>query len=295
VSPAGPSRGRALQAPANKTGDQEMLETRSSGGSPSPRRKAREGPSTRSSRPVPATEAIRKDGESRQPHGSLSRPPVAIRSSGTGATANMPVVLPGGENHSGPAATRRRGSGPCACTACRSQRGTVLSQGVVLTIVSSWQKSEERRRPRGRTQQRETGAACRSETRRGATFDAGMTTLPMEGALDHQYLRRPSRVDVGGWSWPCSRRRFLTSVSGGLLLQAKASRGNARMQEGRRSAVTGASEDVSSVDVSGRERPDEKWKPTHPKCVGRRETRHASAGPRKGTAPVDRRTRRGCP
>jgi hypothetical protein len=85
--------------------------------------------STRSARPVPAMEAVCKDGESRQPHGSLSRPPVAIRSSGTGATANLPVVLPGGEIHSGPATIRRRGSGPCACMACRSQRGTNLSNG----------------------------------------------------------------------------------------------------------------------------------------------------------------------
>jgi hypothetical protein len=85
--------------------------------------------STRCSRPVPTMEAIRKDGESRHPHGSLSRPPVAIRSSGTGATANLPVVLLGGESHLGPATIRRRGSGPCACTACRRQRGTDLSNG----------------------------------------------------------------------------------------------------------------------------------------------------------------------
>jgi len=92
--------------------------------------------STRCSRPVPTMEAIRKDGESRHPHGSLSRPPVAIRTSGTGATANLPVVLLGGESHPGPAAIHRRGSGPCACTACRRQRGTDLSNWVVLTIVS---------------------------------------------------------------------------------------------------------------------------------------------------------------
>jgi hypothetical protein len=85
--------------------------------------------STRCSRPVPTMEAIRKDGESRHPHGSLSRPPVAIRTSGTGATANLPVVLLGGESHPGLATIRRRGSGPCACTACRRQRGTDLSNG----------------------------------------------------------------------------------------------------------------------------------------------------------------------
>jgi len=46
--------------------------------------------STRCARPVPTMEAVCKDGESRHPHGSLSRPPVAIRTSGTGATATCP-------------------------------------------------------------------------------------------------------------------------------------------------------------------------------------------------------------
>jgi len=85
--------------------------------------------STRCARPVPTMEAVCKDGENRHPHGSLSRPPAAMRSSGTGATANQPVVLLGGENRPGLATIRRRQPGPCACTACRSQRGTVLSKG----------------------------------------------------------------------------------------------------------------------------------------------------------------------
>jgi len=109
VSSAGSSRGSALQTPANRIGDQEVLETQSSWGSPPYPSSEGQRSSTRGSRPVPAMEAVRKDGESRQPHGSLSRPPVAIRTSGTGATANLPVVLPGGENHSGPATIRRRG------------------------------------------------------------------------------------------------------------------------------------------------------------------------------------------
>lgn len=64
-----------------------------------------------------------------------------------------------------------------------------------------------------------------------------------------------------------------------------------------RSAVTGASEDCSSVDVAGRKRPRRKAGiELHPKCVGRRETRHASGrGPRKGNTPPDHRTKRGCP
>jgi hypothetical protein len=137
ASSAGSSRGSALQTPANRIGDQEVLETQSSWGSPPYPSSEGQRSSTRGSRPVPAMEAVRKDGESRQPHGSLSRPPVAIRTSGTGATANLPVVLPGGENHSGPATTRRRGSGPCACMACRSQRGTVLSKGSCSRSVRS--------------------------------------------------------------------------------------------------------------------------------------------------------------
>jgi len=68
---------------------------------------------------------------------------------------------------------------------------------------------------------------------------------PMEGAPDHQYLLEPSRVQVGGWSRPRARRRLLTPVSGGLLLQAKAlvRASVPATQEGRRREVTGASED----------------------------------------------------
>jgi len=128
ASPAGSSRESVLHALANRIGDQEMLETLSSGGSPLTFF-GRTRSSTRCARPVPAMESVCKDGESRHPHGSLSRPPVAIRSSGTGATANLPVVLLGGESHLGLATIRRRLPGPCACTACRSQRGTVLSKG----------------------------------------------------------------------------------------------------------------------------------------------------------------------
>lgn len=126
VSSAGWSRGRALQAPTHAIGDQEMLETRRVGALLS---NETEYSSTRCPRPVPVMEAIRKDGESHQPHGSLSRPGPAMVTSGTGATATEPVVLLGGESHSGPMTTRRDGAGPCACMACRSQRGTTLSKG----------------------------------------------------------------------------------------------------------------------------------------------------------------------
>ena len=45
------------------------------------------------------------------------------------------------------------------------------------------------------------------------------------------------------------------------------------------------------------ERPPRKesQRPTHPKCVGRRETRQAFSGPGNGTAPGDHRSKRGCP
>jgi hypothetical protein len=65
-----------------------VLETASSRGSPPCQNKRNS--STRGSRPVPTMKGARKGVGSRQPHGSLSRPSVAIRTSGTGATATSP-------------------------------------------------------------------------------------------------------------------------------------------------------------------------------------------------------------
>jgi hypothetical protein len=259
ASSAGSSRGSALQTPANRIGDQEVLETQSSWGSPPYPSSEGQRSSTRGSRPVPAMEAVRKDGESRQPHGSLSRPPVAIRTSGTGATANLPVVLPGGENHSGPATTRRRGSGPCACMACRSQRGTVLSKGSCSRSVRSGRSRTNGdvvvdARSNGRPERR--AEAKRS----GGNLEARVIARPMEGALDHQYWWRPSRDVVGGWSWLRSRRHLLISMSGGLLRWAKARHAQACNQEGRRNVVTRASEDgarSTSREENARVRKDE--------------------------------------
>jgi len=65
-------------------------------------------------------------------------------------------------------------------------------------------------------------------------------------------------------------------------------------EEGRRSAVTGASEGERSVDSTGRTRPRRTTEPRHPKRVGRRENapriRASPQGSRSG-----RRTKRGCP
>ena len=131
-----------------------------------------------------------------------------LRRTRTGATATA-RRSPGWRKSSGPAwrfvAT---GHGPCACTAGRSSEEPTFRR-VVLTIVSQWQKSDERRRHRGRAQQRETEATCRSETQRWATIAARRIARPTEGALDHQYSHRSSRVDVGGWSWPRARRHVL--------------------------------------------------------------------------------------
>lgn len=124
------SAGSALQAPSRAIGDQEMLEKTSSRGSLPPLRSER-GSSTRCTRPVPTMKAARKDGGNRQPHGSLSRPSVAMQTSGTGATATA-RRSPGWRKSFGARGgrlVRRRRSGPCACTACRSQRGTDLSNG----------------------------------------------------------------------------------------------------------------------------------------------------------------------
>ena len=127
---------------------------------------------------------------------------------------------------------------------------------------------------------RETGAACRSETQRGATLEARGIARPMEGALDHQYSRRSSRIDVSGWSWPRARRHLLGPSGRGVT----------------RSAVTGASEDGSSVDVAGRKRPLRK---AGTDCIRSawgvvKRAMHLEGSP-QGETPPGRRTKRGCP
>jgi hypothetical protein len=210
--------------------------------------------------------SARADEESR-PQGWWSSSPARLalppnRSNtdvGNRSDGKRPVVLPGGESHSGPAAIRRRRSGPCACTACRSQRGTDLSKGSCSRSVRSGRSRTNGdvvvdARSNGRPERR--AEAKRS----GGNLEARVIARPMEGALDHQYWWRPSRDVVGGWSWLRSRRHLLISMSGGLLRWAKARHAQACNQEGRRNVVTRASEDgarSTSREENARVRKDE--------------------------------------
>lgn len=144
--------------------------------------------STRCPRPVPAMEAIRKDGESRHPHGSLSRPGSARIESGTGATAHQPVVLPGGESHSGSFGDSlakdldRAPARPAGVSEePRFRKGRAHDRIVVAevgrTVTSSWTHAVEGNRG-GVTKRNATG---------GNTSEAGVITRPMEGAPDHQH------------------------------------------------------------------------------------------------------------
>lgn len=164
--------------------------------------------STRGSRPVPTMEPARKNGGNRHPHGSLSR---TRRRSARRVEEREPERRQAARRSS----RWRKSPVPAAIRCRRTDRAPARPAGearnrpfvwVVLTIVSSWQKSDERHRRRRRAQHRETEAACRSETQRGGTPEARVIARPMEGALDHQYLRRPSRVVVSGWSRPRARR-----------------------------------------------------------------------------------------
>jgi hypothetical protein len=174
----------------------------------------------------------------------------------------LTVVRPSDESRVGPAAIRRRSTDraparpagearnqPFEGSCSRSyRRGRSRTNGVVVVDARS---------------NRETGAACRSETQRGATLEARVIARPMEGALDHQYLRRSSRIDAGGWSWPRARRHLLGPPGRGVT----AERGDGSVRGSqlgrRRGKKTPASQSRNRL---------------HPKCVGRRETRHASGG-----------------
>lgn len=64
--------------------------------------------------------------------------------SGTGATANKPVVRPGGESHSGSSAIRSSRIWTMRLHGLPESARNRAFERVVLTIVSSWQKSVER-------------------------------------------------------------------------------------------------------------------------------------------------------
>lgn len=171
------------------------------------------------------------------------------RGTRTGATANSPsffqvAKVTGARGDSSPQ------DRPCACTACRRSEEPTFRMGrahdriVVAEIGRTASSSWTRAAPGDRGGVPKRNAA-------GEYLEARVIARPMEGALDHQYLRRPSRVVVSGWSRPRARRPS-RPVGGGV------SSGKRKPKEGRRSAVTGASEDESSVDVAGRTRPPRK-------------------------------------
>lgn len=125
------------------------------------------------------TRPARKSGQARRWHGSLSRP---RRRSARNVEEREPE-----RRETNPSFSRRRKSSrPAASHRHGTDRAPARPAGaarnrpfewVVLTIVSSWQKSDERRRRRGRAQHRETGAACRSETQRGETLAARVSPV----------------------------------------------------------------------------------------------------------------------
>lgn len=230
-----------------------------------------------------ADDERRPQGRRKSSTARLALPPARSNTDvGNRSDGNKPVVLSGGESHSGPAAIRRRRSGPCACTACRSQRGTNLSKG-----------SCSRSYRRGR-----------SRTNGVVVVDARSTGRPGRRAEAKRSGGQPSRRECSPVRWKalwiistCGVRHG-TSQAGGLATFSQTPltagegvsscrRKPARKRdasEDRRSAVKGASEDVARSTAWEENARVEKWKPTRPKCVGRRETRHASVGPRNGTS-----------
>lgn len=190
----------------------------------------RKGSSTRGARPVQTMQAVRKSG------GIVGRTARSLALGGApqGTSTNenrsdgIPVVLSGEETHSGSMAIRSPWSGPRACGAHRSSEEPTFRR-VVLTIGSMWQKSDERRRRRGRAQHRETVAACRSETHRGKP--RGASARPPDGRRSGSSVLAAIVTDL--------RKRVISAArsqtplahpkgrEGGLLPQAKATRASA--------------------------------------------------------------------
>lgn len=164
-----------------------------------------------------ADDESRPQGREKSSPARLALPPNRSNTDvGNRSDGNKPVVLSGGESHPGLVAIRRRKTGPCACTACRSQRGTDLSDG---SCSRSYRSGRSRTNGVVVVNARSNGRPeRRAEAKRsGGNPEARVIARPMEGALDHQYWWRPSRDVVGGWSWPRARRHLLISMSGGLL------------------------------------------------------------------------------
>jgi hypothetical protein len=258
-----------------------MLETASSGGSPRPARILDSGLSAR------ADETSRsQERGTRHRHGSLSR---TRRRSARGVEEREPerrqptVVLSGGESHPDPrrfvatgldraparpagAARNRPFEGSCS----RSYRsGRSRTNGIVVVDARSTG------RPR-----------LRAEAKR-----SGGQPSPREGSpvRSKALWIIGTRFDRHGSRWAGGLGRALADSP--LPRERGVSSGKRKPKEDRRSAVTGASEDEAR-STSREETPAPKSRNRlHPKCVGRRETRHASAR----VTPPDHRTSRGCP
>jgi hypothetical protein len=230
---------------------------------------------------------------------------------GTGATATQSVVVSHGE-----ARGRARGdsSSRVLCRAPARSAGEARHrpfERVVLTIVSSWQKSNERRRPRGRRGLRETGAALRSETPRGKP--RGGKVRPFDGRRFGSSARsRPSRVAAERWSRPRAHRASSHGSRGFSILVARRRRLVRRAVEvrvGRWSAVTEASEDgtrsASQREENARRRRSRAQSKDSYVTKADRDlrsvwgvvkTRHAfDAAARKSDHASSHRTKRGCP
>jgi hypothetical protein len=252
-------RGSALQTPTRAFGDQEMLETASSRGSPpSPASGPGEESSTRGSRPVPTRQAARKSGGLVT---STARS-LALVGAPQGGPANenrsdglSPVVLSEDESRPRPATIRRRRRGkfraparppgvseePAFRVGGAHDRIEVAEVG--RTASSSWTRAAAGNRG-GATKRNAAKGNLRGASERPADGRRSGSSVPAAIVTD----RRRRVVSAARSQTPP-----LPSGKGGLLPQAKATRASAmRRQEDRRSAVTGASEDGESVDLAGR-------------------------------------------
>ena len=153
VSLAGSSRGSALQTPAQPIGDQEMLETASSTGSPSLERILDSGLSARAddgSRSQGRREIVHRTARSLGPVGA---PPLTRQVSMTREPERRetPVVLPCDEGRVGPRAIRRPGTDRAPARPAGEARYRPFELGrahdrivvaeVVRTASSSWKRA----------------------------------------------------------------------------------------------------------------------------------------------------------
>lgn len=167
-----------------------------------------------------------------------------------------------------------RGFWPCACTVGRSSEEPTFLR-VVLTIVSLWQKSDERRHRRGSAQNPGDRAASRSETQSRATSAARSSPGRWKALW---IIRR-----VGPFTGRAREGGLGRSLAGSSSSKERGT-SSRESAEGRRCAVTGASEGESSVDATGRKRPRRTTNRNTRSVWGVVKTRHASEAARKGNS-----------